>query len=234
MAGKNNGDQERALALLRNSRTGKKGSVTKRIKRIEKHINDKGSRRLIERLVTDLKKVFLELEQVCAEISCISEIDENNCIESYRADLEECEAIVFDYFESRKEDPPSSSGSVTSSWLRKHAEYMENPSETAEGSILEETLCESSGLNGINGEEMNRGSHEIDGVTEKFDNMSLRCSPGNKVASSLIPTEPGEYETCFSLSTSPNPEISLAPVLPRNQTRLSVTEIFIIILSLNC
>ena len=89
MAGKvSDGDPEKTLSLLKNSRTGKKGSITKRIQSIEKYLTERASRRLIERLLSGLRKVFTELEQVCKDISDISVIDQNNCIENYRADIE--------------------------------------------------------------------------------------------------------------------------------------------------
>ena len=56
---------------------------------------------MITKLMVSVKRVFHELNQVCHDISRLSsEIDENNCIEKYRSDIEMCEAEMDHYFES--------------------------------------------------------------------------------------------------------------------------------------
>ena len=62
-------DMEKSLSLLTSSRTGKKGSITKRIKRIEELVDQGGSRRVIRSLVTALGNVFEKLMDVCAQTS---------------------------------------------------------------------------------------------------------------------------------------------------------------------
>ena len=125
-------DVEKSLARLKLSRRGKKAAITKRVQRIEKYIVESGSRKLISKLFSDLTKVFSGLEGVCKEILDISEnVDENNCLENYRIEVEECRAIVEDCLESRKDEPPSSSGSVISSWPRRHAEYLATPPDVS-------------------------------------------------------------------------------------------------------
>ena len=117
-------EMERTLARLKNSRTGKKGSITKRMRRIEALVDEGGSRRVIRSLVTALGKVFEELQDVCAQISSLAEeVDENNCIEDIRGQVEECIAVAEDNLEARKDDPDST-GSIASLWVREYESFV--------------------------------------------------------------------------------------------------------------
>ena len=86
-----NADTSQQLKLLKYSRRGKKGSITKRIAQLEKLMEEGGKKKMIRFLVDALDKVYLELEQVCTEIAILtpeSEEDEYNDIEDVRLKVE--------------------------------------------------------------------------------------------------------------------------------------------------
>ena len=60
---------EKHLKTLKGQRTWKKGAITKRIKALERLVNDGGRRSLIAAGVVGLQTVFDELNQVCAGIA---------------------------------------------------------------------------------------------------------------------------------------------------------------------
>ena len=64
---------EKRLKILRESRTGKKGSITKRINQLYQYVAEKEGRRATELLLKYLHKVYEELEKVCGEISELSD-----------------------------------------------------------------------------------------------------------------------------------------------------------------
>ena len=112
------------LELLKRSRTGKKGVITKKINKIGRLVAEEGSRTLCTKLVASLRSVLVELSQVCCEISKISEaVDPLNCLEQIKDDVETCILETNEYLESRAGDPDSS-GSFTSSWVQKHAQLV--------------------------------------------------------------------------------------------------------------
>ena len=116
-----NGELERELRRLKFQRRGKKAAITIRIQKLEKLMepNNKGEytkRRIVSGALNALIKVFDELQQVCHEISQISEDDDLNDLEMVRLDIDMCSTTVMDYLESRADDT-TSSGSLTSSWL---------------------------------------------------------------------------------------------------------------------
>ena len=103
--GKMTEDTVRRLKKLKGSRTGKKGSITKRINQLEKFVEEKQGRRATQLLVGALETVYRELEEVCEEISNLDEeYDPNNDIEDVRFQVETCVAIVTQHLEARKED----------------------------------------------------------------------------------------------------------------------------------
>ena len=113
---------EKRLKILRESRTGKKGSITKRINQLYQYVAEKEGRRATELLLKYLHKVYEELEKVCCEISELSdEYDGLNDLEDIRFEIETCEATVTEYLEERKDDPPSTNSSRALSWVKKHA-----------------------------------------------------------------------------------------------------------------
>ena len=67
-----------------------------------------------------LLRVYKELEAVCTTISSLCEVnDEYNDIENVQADVDDCVAVVTDYLETRRDDPPSTE-SIVESWVVKH------------------------------------------------------------------------------------------------------------------
>ena len=108
---------------MRNSRTGKKGVITKRIGRLEGMVEAGGcGRRFMKEMMERLVIVYQELEKVCTEINQLltlfDEIDELNFIEEVRMNVDECVALVTEHLESRADEAPSSSSSArTLSWV---------------------------------------------------------------------------------------------------------------------
>ena len=109
-------EEERTLRRLKFLRRGKKAAITIRIQKLEKLIGEAGSRRMVRGLLTALHKVFDELQEVCHNISLVSDDDDLNCIEMIRLDVDTCTTFSMEYLESRIDDTPSS-GSMASSWV---------------------------------------------------------------------------------------------------------------------
>ena len=113
---------EKQLLVLKRSRTGKKGAITKRIRKLEALVEESGKRKVIRPLLIGLERLFNELVQVCNEITHLSDdVDPLNCLEDIRGEVEVCVVECNEHLEARK-DEPDSSGSYTSSWVNKHAE----------------------------------------------------------------------------------------------------------------
>ena len=85
--------QEQKLKRLKFLRRGKKAAITIRIQKLEKLIGEMGSRRMVRGLLTALQKVFDELQEVCYNISLLSEDDDLNCIEMVRLDIDTCATL---------------------------------------------------------------------------------------------------------------------------------------------
>ena len=118
---RNEKELEKHLKTLKGQRTWKKGAITKRIKALERLVNDGGRRSLIAAGVVGLQTVFDELKQVCAGIASMNdEVDDLNSLEEIRMEVEMCIAMANDDLEARKDDPPSTEDN-TSSWVNKHA-----------------------------------------------------------------------------------------------------------------
>ena len=131
-------DTVRRLKKLKGSRTGKKGSITKRINQLEKFVEEKQGRRATQLLVGALETVYRELEEVCEEISNLEEEEDPNFdIEDVRFEVQTCVAMVTEYLEARKDDIGSEGSSVALSWVRRHLEEF--------GRDKEETASRSSG-----------------------------------------------------------------------------------------
>ena len=114
-------NEGKRLKVLRRSRTGKKGSITKRINQLDKFVSEKGGRRATEMMLKGLQDIFKELEKVCLEISDLcDEEDQLNDIEEIRFNVETCVAMATEYLDARREDPPSEASSIALSWVRKH------------------------------------------------------------------------------------------------------------------
>ena len=116
-------EARRKLTKLKRSRTGKKGAITKRIAQLNGMAEAGGmSRRQMRYMMEKLIEVYSELEKVCDEITDISElfeeIDDLNCIEDVRMNVDTCVALVTEHIESRQDELSSSFGSVrTLSWV---------------------------------------------------------------------------------------------------------------------
>lgn len=113
---------QRRLALLKSKRTGKKASITKRIKQLAGMVEAGGcSRTLMQDMKGKLTAVYEELEVVCEEIAQVSELhdvsDPNNDIEEIRFNVDSCIAEVTDHIESRQGEAPSSGSMRTLSWV---------------------------------------------------------------------------------------------------------------------
>jgi hypothetical protein len=94
-------DVERRLKMLRGSRTAKKGSITKRIKKLNSFVAENGGRRATEIMMKALLAVYAELEKVCADISLNTDEDDIlNNLEDIRFEVENCVAMVTEYLEA--------------------------------------------------------------------------------------------------------------------------------------
>ena len=114
-------EMDRHLKNLKNSRRGKKGSITKRIKQLERLVEEYSGRKRLRFLVDALQAVFAELQLVCEEIANLGdEEDVLNDIEDIRFQVEDCVAIVTDHLEAR-EDEPQTTSSLASSWVARYA-----------------------------------------------------------------------------------------------------------------
>ena len=209
MAGNGSQGDAKTLGRLKTSRKGKKTSITTRNTRIGNFVKEGGSRKLIGRLLKDLRTTYTELEQVCNDISeIIHDVDEYNCIEQYRADIELCEALVDDYFESRRGDPSSSSSSasLTSTWLRKHADILESQREA----LSETTAATDDESLEQNTTRIENQTPEVVSVTAQLTNLSLRSGmiaeeAGNKLEQCEGEEPKGEIVfNPFDRSISPN------------------------------
>ena len=178
-------DDEKRLKALKFSRRGKKSSITKRVNELERLVTEGGSRKRIQYLVEAMLKVFQEITEVCLQISILSdELDEKNDLELVKANIDSCVALVSEYLDSRRDDPPSKS-SLCSSWVAKHAVgMMENVSRdgqstdvassspeeqlsTREPSITEEPLWVAEiGDQGIGGNVEDRPTNGVDKTGE--------------------------------------------------------------------
>ena len=114
-------DLESKLKQLKYSRRGKKGAITKRIRQITALVDESAGRRRIQLLLEALLTVYQELIGVCNLISTMNggEDDPFNDLEEIRIDVDDCSALVAEYLERRRDDPPSSD-SMTASWVARH------------------------------------------------------------------------------------------------------------------
>ena len=65
---------ERRLRNLKNSRRGKKGSITKRIKQLQELLGENTGKKRLKFLAETLGGVSEELQKVCEEISDLSDV----------------------------------------------------------------------------------------------------------------------------------------------------------------
>ena len=138
---------ESRLKRLKYMRRGKKSSITKRIAQLETYMEDGNKKRMIQILSNCLKNVYGELVLVCEEIDQLAP-DEYNNLEEVRESVETCVAMVAGHLEARAEEG-TSSGSIASEWVRKHAVGQYELSSdgagshgTGEGNVEEQNTVE--------------------------------------------------------------------------------------------
>ena len=109
------------LKKLKWSRRGKKSAITKRLDILDRMISEGGSRRIISALLDKMQKSLEELQQVCDQISSYTDsVDEDNCLETVRINVDTCVAFAMEYLEERKNDESTVTSSTTSSWIQKY------------------------------------------------------------------------------------------------------------------
>ena len=109
------------LRKLKWSRRGKKSAITKRLDILDRMISEGGSRRIISALLDKMQKSLEELQQVCDQISSYTDsVDEDNCLETVRINVDTCVAFAMEYLEERKNDESTVTSSATSSWIQKY------------------------------------------------------------------------------------------------------------------
>ena len=111
------------MRKLKYLRRGRKSAVTNRVKCLDGMVAESGSKRQMLYLLDGLHTLFADLENACVEIAGLEEEqDEYNDIEDYRHKVEMCTASINEHLQMRREQgEESSEGSLTSSWVRKHA-----------------------------------------------------------------------------------------------------------------
>merc|ERR1711973_395074 len=83
-------------------------------------VMEKAKRKVISKMMEGLQVVFNELQQVCDNISNLSdEFDELNSTEFIRLNVETCLAEAAASLDDRQDEPPSS-GSIASAWLNEN------------------------------------------------------------------------------------------------------------------
>ena len=115
-----NADMNR-LKMLKYSRRGKKGSITKRIAQLEVLMADGRQKKMIRFLMETLNKVYGELDKVCREIVHLTpenEDDDFTHIEDVRFKVESINGLVEAHLDKRAKESLSDSR-LTSSWVRK-------------------------------------------------------------------------------------------------------------------
>jgi hypothetical protein len=110
-------------------------------------MGDGNKKRMIQILSNCLKNVYGELVLVCEEIDQLAP-DEYNNLEEVRESVETCVAMVAGHLEARAEEG-TSSGSIASEWVRKHAVGQYELSSdgagshgTGEGNVEEQNTVE--------------------------------------------------------------------------------------------
>ena len=126
-------------------RTAKKGSITKRINELERLVSEGASRTKVRYLLSSLLDVSVSLQEVCEEISLITQgrevqwhVANEEWLETEKKRVDACAANVNEYLEARRDDP-ASTASFTDSWVKKHAVTESSLQDAAE--IEEELLC---------------------------------------------------------------------------------------------
>ena len=104
---------------IKNRRTAKKGSITKRIGEITQLINDNGSRTKVKFLLEKLLVVRDEAIVLDTELAALDKNHDDSWIENEKERCDTIEGDVKEYLESRADDPASVS-SIAASWVERH------------------------------------------------------------------------------------------------------------------
>ena len=112
-------EKEKEIKKFKNLRRGKKSNITKRIAEIRQLIEDKGSRTLIDGLMKLLLKAFDKAKGDNDKVLELTEyaVEDTEWINDVEIAVDNCQVEVNEYFESRKDDPPSSTASRTKKWV---------------------------------------------------------------------------------------------------------------------
>ena len=105
------------VTQLKNTRSSKKGWITKRVDQLNRLVSEGGSRTKIKHLHPILISKYNEVKDLCLEISRLSNEDTTSWLEEVEMRVDSCTADVNDYLEARKDDPAST---YTESWIHNH------------------------------------------------------------------------------------------------------------------
>ena len=127
------------MTHLKRLRAGRKGSITKRIKKLHQLIANNGSRTKIRHLHKALLDVYEDVKDVCSQIAQVT-TPTNLDIEweaKLRNVIDECSAVVEEYLESRKDDDISTTLSMTESWVKRHSASTGEATSVAPGEDID-------------------------------------------------------------------------------------------------
>ena len=135
-------DFEVRVRRLIAKRTYKKGSITRRIKDLERVVSEGEHPDRVSYMLQCLVDTFVALQGVCEEISLMTQHREvqwhlanDEWIEAEKERVDLCALEVIAYIEARKDDQFSSASSFTETWVRAHA-----PSDVSQYAEVEEDL----------------------------------------------------------------------------------------------
>lgn len=113
-------EKELRITKLKHLRRGKKGSITKRVETINRIISEGGSRTKIKFLMTATYSVLRTLITECEELFQLMTEPDSEWLEDVKTTVDECAAEVSEYLENRRQDAPSTTDSLTDSWVRQY------------------------------------------------------------------------------------------------------------------
>ena len=150
-------------------------------------VSEGGSRRIIASLMEKLGTVYEETQAICDQIAARSEeMEELNCLETLRINMDMCLAHAEDYLEARQDEPPSTN-TFTSSWVNQYG-LKELPEKTRKDEGLDES--QQRGIPFTNLVENNmfsfREADESSGndqISQGFDGVPMTKESGNEMIS---------------------------------------------------
>ena len=130
-----------------------------------------------------MQKSLEELQQVCDQISSYTDsVDEDNCLETVRINVDTCVAFAMEYLEERKNDESTVTSSTTSSWIQKYVlkeQVNDICSGGDDGDKDRESERECQGKAGLREDEYDQGTESI----KDYDNQVRRDESGIPLAS---------------------------------------------------